>query len=197
MFKARFVMTALLGFALASSGLFGQENKSENKKSGTTLKVQVTFTEIDGDKKVANLPYTFFVTTAETGANLSTVPNPWAKLRIGSRVPVYVGKGDGMQYVDVGTNIDSRAIAVENGRFDISLALERSWVEGNVLVPFDRSSSASADATSGPFKEPIIRQFRTDLVVSLHDGQTTQTTQAPDPLSGRLLTITVTMNVVK
>jgi len=31
----------------------------------------------------------------------------------------------------------------------------------------------------------------------MRDGQTVQTTQAADPLSGRVLTITVTMNVVK
>jgi len=31
----------------------------------------------------------------------------------------------------------------------------------------------------------------------MHDGQAIQTTQAADPLSGRVLTITVTMNVMK
>ena len=117
-------------------------------------------------------------------------------MRVGSRVPVYVGKDGGMQYIDVGTNIDARGFPADEGRFDIYLNLERSWVEGDVLVPAEKSPTA-VDANSGHFKEPIIRQFKTELNLTMRDGQTIQTTQAADPLSGRVLTITVTMNVVK
>ncbi len=102
-----------------------------------------------------------------------------------------------MQYVDIGTNIDSRAFAGQDGRFDISLNLERSWVEGDVLVPAEKPVGTAGEPSSGQFKEPIIRQFKTELVLSVRDGQTVQTTQATDPLSGRVLTLTLTANVVK
>jgi hypothetical protein len=146
--------------------------------------------EREGEKKVANLPYTFFIRAGEGGPG-----SPWTKLRTGSRVPVYVGKDAGMQYVDVGTNIDSRALAADDGRFDVTLNLERSWVAGEVEVPVEKSAGAVADA--GHFKEPIIRQFKTELTMPMRDGQTSEVTQAADPGSGRVLIITVTVNVVK
>jgi hypothetical protein len=77
------------------------------------------------------------------------------------------------------------------------LNLERSWVEGDMLVAMEKHSGDSTDPNVSHFKEPIIRQFKTELNLRMRDGQTVQTTQAADPLSGRLLTITVTMNVVK
>jgi hypothetical protein len=186
-------LTLFLVLAVASFHLAAQENpKPESKKPGTTLKVQVIFAEQEGEKKVANLPYTFFIKPMETGA----VAPSWTKVRMGSRVPVYAGK-DGMQYLDVGTNIDARGFFADDGRFEISLGLERSWVEGDVSVATGRNGGGAVDAHSPDFKEPIIRQFKTELSLVMRDGQTIQTTQAADPLNGRVLTITVTMNVVK
>jgi len=163
---------------------------SASKAPSVSLKLQVTIVEKEGEKKVANLPYTFFVKAGEGGS-------PWTKLRTGSRVPVYVGKEHGMQYIDVGTNIDARGISAEDGRFDISLNLERSWVAGEVEVPLDKSDSAVVDPGGTRFKEPIIRQFKTELTLPMRDGQTSEVTQAADPGSGRVLTIIVMLNVVK
>jgi hypothetical protein len=187
--KAGLVLAAVGALVLMCPELFGQDKpKQDSKVASTTLKLLVTFTEHEGEKKVASLPYTFFVQAAEAATG-----SPWTKVRTGSRIPVYAGKDGGMQYIDVGTNIDARGLASGEGRYDISLLLERSWVEGDVLVP----GSQLAGRAPGPFKEPIIRQFRTELSLAIHDGQTVQTTQAADPLSGKVLTITVTMNVVK
>ena len=188
--NARLCSYVLLVVAFASPLLLAQE-KSVTKGPATTLKVQVTFTEQEGEKKLVNLPYTFFLKASDT------IPNsPYTKVRMGSRVPVYAGK-DGMQYIDVGTNIDARGIVNDDGRFDIILGLERSWVEGDVPVATERGAGGTVDPNSAHFKEPIIRQFKTELTLTMRDGQTIQTTQAADPLSGRVLTITVTMNVVK
>jgi hypothetical protein len=156
------------------------------------LKVQVTITESEGEKKVVNLPYTFYMKAGEGGS-----ASPWTKVRMGSRVPVYVGKDGGMQYIDVGTNIDARGFAGEDGRFDISLNLERSWVEGDVAVPMERPTGQPTDTRAGQFREPVIRQFKTELALTLKDGQSIQSTMATDPLSGKVLAINVTMNVVK
>jgi hypothetical protein len=161
-----------------------------------TLKVTAVISETEGEKKVSNLPYTFFVRPGEGGAN-----PPWTKLRIGSRVPVATevvqsgSAGDAAQvttqwqFVDVGTSIDSRATVAENGQYDLSLSLERSWIGNDVPLP---GSSAAR-----PFHQPVIQQFKTELALVLHDGETLQTTQAADPVSGRILTLTVTLNVVK
>jgi hypothetical protein len=181
------LIAALLVWPLVAQ----DKSNSTAKTPPATLKLQVTIVEREGDKKVANLPYTFFVMADNPGPG-----SPWSKLRTGSRVPVYVGKDAGMQYIDVGTNIDARGLSGDEGRYDISLNLERSWVAGEVDVPVEKSAPSTAEAPAH-FKQPIIRQFRTEMTLPIRDGQTTDITQSADPTSGRVLVITVTMNVVK
>ncbi len=194
--KAHFALAALLALTAVAVHVPAQEKpKPDNKAPVTTLKVQVTFAEQEGEKKLANLPYTFYLKAADPGPS-----SPWTKVRIGSRVPVATGTEKGsiqFQYIDVGTNIDARGFAADDGRFDIALNLERSWVEGGVPFPAEKQAESAVNTNTGQFKEPIIGQFKTELTLTMRDGQTIQTTQAADPLSGRVLTITVTMNVVK
>ena len=190
--KARLALAVLSCAALFAPVMKAQDKPAENKVPVSTLKVQVVFAESQGEKKLTNLPYTFYLQAADVGPR-----SPWTKVRMGSRVPILTGKEGGMQYLDVGTNIDARGIVSEGGKFDVMLNLERSWVEGDVAVPADKSVGATTGPSSGQFYEPIIRQFKTDLTLSMRDGQTIQTTQAADPLSASVLTITVTMNVVK
>jgi hypothetical protein len=184
----------LIVFSLFSPRRSAAQEKpnATGKATSTLLKLQVLIVEKEGEKKVSNLPYTFFVKAGEGGGPGS----PWTKLRTGSRVPVYVGKEASMQYIDVGTNIDARGQSAEDGRFDLTLNLERSWVAGEVDVPVEKSAGA-ADGNSSHFKQPIIRQFKTELTLPMHDGQSSEITQAADPGSGRVLTITVILNVVK
>jgi hypothetical protein len=184
---------ALLMLSAVPLRLVPQESpKSDTSKPSTTLKVQVVLTENEGEKKVANLPYTFFLKAPDANSPLPS----WTMLRIGSRVPVYAGKEGGMQYIDIGTNIDARAKSTDSGRFDVFLKLERSWVEGEVSVATGGAPGAT-DQNAPRFKEPIIRQFKTDLDLTMHDGESIQTAQAADPLSARILSITVSINVVK
>jgi hypothetical protein len=188
----RALLATLMAFGGFSALLSAQEKpKSEARAAGTTLKVQVTIAETDGEKKVVSLPYTYFLRAGEGPGS------PWAKLRVGSRIPAYTGKEGSMQYIDVGTNIDSRAISADDGRFDILLNLERSWVEGDVLVSVEKPAAPSSDSHAGQFREPVIRQFKTELTLAMRDGQTTQSTLATDPLTGKVLSITLTINAVK
>jgi len=190
---ARLSLAVILALATFPLTVGAQDKpKPDSKAPKATLKVQVTITETEGDKKLASLPYTFFLKADYPGPG-----SPWAKVRMGSRVPVYACKEGGMQYIDVGTNIDSRALSTDDGQFDVTLNLERSWVEGDVLVPTEKSAGGSGDQGVGHFREPIIRQFKTENTFTMRDGQTIQITQAADPLSGKILTITVTVNVVK
>jgi hypothetical protein len=191
--NARFVIAAFVMLAFACPNLFAQEKEQPKPepKASTLLKFQVVISETEGEKKVGSLPYTFFLTADFSHGN------PYSLIRIGSRIPAYTGKENGMQYLDVGTNIDARAQSEENGLFDVSLRVDRSWIDGDVLIPMDKLEGHSSEQSSSQFKQPIIHQFRTDLTFKMHDGQTMQSTQAADPVSGRVLSISVIMNVVK
>ena len=193
--KARIVLVVLALFACvaAAFSLHAQDKvKSEAKSPVATLKLQVIITETEGEKKIVNLPYAFYLRVGEPGP-----VTPWTKVRMGSRVPVYVGKDGGMQYIDVGTNIDARGFLGDESKFDINLNLERSWVEGDVAVPMERPTGQPSDSHAAQFREPVIRQFKTELALTMKDGQTIQSTVATDPLSGKVLAINVIMNVVK
>jgi hypothetical protein len=194
--NARFVIAAFAVLALVCPNLFAQDKDKDKPKPepkvSTLLKFQVVISETEGEKKVGSLPYTFFLT-----ADFSGPASPYSLIRIGTRIPAYTGKENGLQYLDVGTNIDARAQSQENGFFDVTLQLDRSWVDGDVLIPVDKLEGHSSDQNTGQFKEPILHQFRANLTFKMRDGQTVQSTQAADPVSGKVLTITVTMNVVK
>lgn len=155
------------------------------------LKIQIVFTEMEGDKKIKSMPYTMvFSSDAGSGPNI-------AKLRIGSRVPLYTGKEGGLQYVDVGTNLDCRADPLDDGRYGLRLSLERSWVQADVQIPVNQSSSDASGGTPGQFKEPVLGQYKTDVYLLARDGQTVESTSATDPLNGRTLKIELTLNVLK
>jgi hypothetical protein len=100
-----------------------------------------------------------------------------------------------MQYLDVGSNLECQAYRTKDNRFDVKLDLDRSWVEGDVAVPMDRGTASQS--SSGQFPEPIVRQFRTALSLTLHDGQTVESTFATDPLSGRVFKVDVLLSVLK
>lgn len=164
-----------------------EKPKPENKPEPKTLKLQLTVTEQEGEKKLSNLPYTIFVEADAAGHS-----SPATKLRIGSRIPVSTGiQGEKLefQYVDIGTNLDARAYSAADDKYELVIAIERSWVDGEV--------PAQTGSNGGVWKQPSFHQFKTELTLKLRDGQTIQSTQAADPLNGRVLTLTVTMNVAK
>ena len=153
----------------------------------TPLKISVTFTEFEGDKKVKSLPYAMVV--------VADGRPPKSVIKIGSRVPVYTGKeSGGFQYLDVGSNIDCQASRTKDNKFDIRLNLERSWVEGNVAVAVDPGTALQS---SGQFPEPVLRQFKSELSLTLRDGQTVESSFATDPLSGKVFKVEVALNIVK
>jgi hypothetical protein len=154
------------------------------------LKIQIVFTEFEGEKKVKSMPYTS-VFSADAGRGPDA-----AKLRIGSRVPLYTGREGGLQFVDVGTNLDCRADRLDDGRFGLRLSLERSWVESDVRVAVDHSI-AQPGGTPGEFKEPVIGQYKIDVYLVVRDGQTVESTVATDPLTGKILKIELTLTALK
>jgi hypothetical protein len=169
--------------------------KAEEKHASTAttpVKVLIVCTEFEGEKKVKSLPYTIYV----NAPNAEELKPGWTKVRIGSRVPVFVGNNQ-MQYMDVGTNIDARASYTAEGRLLLYLVLERSWVEGDVAVPMEQPGTQGSDAHAGQFREPIMRQYKFDLDLRLREGQSTEANVATDPLSGKVLKADVSFTLVR
>jgi hypothetical protein len=187
--KANLAMAVLTFMLLSVWQCSAQEKpKPENNPEPKTLKLQLTVTEQEGEKKLSNLPYTIFVEVADVAGHSS----PATKLRIGSRIPVATGvQGEKLefQYIDIGTNLDARAYSAGQDKYELVIAIERSWVDGEI--------PAQTGANAGVWKQPSIHQFKTEFTLKLRDGQTIQSTQAADPLNGRVLTLTVTMSIAK
>jgi hypothetical protein len=187
------VKTAVLFIAAASfllQPLRAQEKPKTDEKAAhpSQLKVQIVFTEFEGEKKVKSIPYTsVFATTGQ--------PTDTMRLRIGSRVPLLAGKDGGFQYIDIGTNLDCTADRLDDGKFGLRIALERSWIQGDISLPVDPSVQVQTGSTG--FKEPVIGQYKTTEYLTARDGQTVETTVATDPLNGRQLKIELTLNVLK
>lgn len=175
--------------------LRAQESVKPDAKAQSTaqtpqLKVQMVFTEFDGDKKTKSMPYTsVFAATGHAPDSM--------KIRVGSRVPVWTGKEGGFQYVDVGTNLDCNAERLEDGRFGLRIAFERSWIQGETQLPSDASPQAQGGNLIASFKEPVIGQYKTTEYLIMRDGQTLETTAATDPLNGKQLKIEITINALK
>ena len=175
-----------------------EKSSAETRASEPVVaaKLQVTLTEYDGTNKVSSLPYTIplMVTTKPFGEMYS--------LRVGVRVPVTTTSSKSgentLTYVDVGTNIDSRAHSVADGRYAVDLRVERS----SLYVAFrDKENNFQGkEWTAGeapPGDAPMVRQFRGDVALLLRDGQPSEATVATDPLSGRVLKIEVVLTVLK
>jgi len=158
----------------------------ERVKVSTPVKVQIVFTEYDGDKKVSSMPYAFTVITDEKlGGNYST------SLRTGIRVPIQTeGKDQKTTYMDIGSNIDCGIKSEDDGRFHLYLIFDRSMLYPN-------KSSEGERLVAEPNGLPLVRQFRTSENLILKDGQTSENLVSTDPLNGRTLRVSVTINVQK
>jgi len=168
------------------------DDKTKVEVQTTPIKVQIVFTEFEGDKKIKSLPYVMYMNAPDS----SELRAGWVKFRIGSRLPVYVGKNE-MQYMDVGTNVDARSAYTGDGHVLLQMTLERSWVEGEVSVPMMRSDSSPSDPSGGHFQEPIVRGFKSELDLKLREGQPVESNMATDPISGKVLKVEISFAVVK
>lgn len=167
------------------------EKRTEAKKDLTPVRVQVVFNEFDGEKKISSLPYTILI-------NADDHSGPPASLRMGLRVPIQTGGGDALkqfqfQYIDMGTNIDGRAEKDDEGRFILHLSVERS----SAYSPASGQKSGSIAGTEITGLQPVIQQFKTNMNLRIRDGQTAQSTVSTDPVTGRVLKVDVTLNVLK
>jgi hypothetical protein len=157
----------------------------------TPLRVQVVFSEYEGEKKIGNLPYTLLVNADDKG--------PQASVRMGLRVPIVTSGSSSpsvskqFTYMDVGTNMDGRADRADGGRFLLKLNIEKS----SLYSPGEVQKSASLEGNEMPGGQPVLQQFRSQVNLLIRDGQTIQSTVATDPISGHVLKVDITLNVIK
>lgn len=168
----------LSGVVLAAQDV--PKTQSAPKKDDLTqavipLRIQVVFTEFDGDKKVSSLPYTLSVNADERRAR------PNSQVRNGARVPISASK-DNFTYLDIGTNIDCSALLQDDGRFKLAMIVERSSLAGEA---------------PGANNTPVIRRFTAETNPVLKDGQTIESIVATDPLNGHVYHVSVTLTVLK
>ena len=184
------VMMMLAALALLAPCAPAQEKAKavETAKPVTPLKVQVVFSEYDGEKKLSSLPYSVFVNADDREST---------HLRMGVRVPVSVGSGGQTQYMDVGSNIDCSAQTLKEGQLRVQLTLERSSIYSYIPASEEKAADHKVDEVRVSSGNPLLRQFRVSLSLLMRDGQTVQSTMATDPQSGRVLKVDVTVNVVK
>lgn len=188
------VMLAI--FTLVVPRLWGQEKDrstssakpGEPEKIITPLRVQVIFTEFDGDKKIGSLPYTFLVDADDRGAP--------AAVRMGLHIPVETSSNTGVKQIghwNLDTNLDGRAEKLDDGRFLLRLGLDKSsiYMAGANQKPSTLGGNEISNA------EPIQEDFRTQVNLLIRDGQTIQSTVATDPATGHVLKVDVTLNVMK
>jgi hypothetical protein len=175
MILALLVFATLAAAQQESAKNTGGSKPDDHTPAVTPLRVQVVFTEYDGDKKVSSLPYSFTVNADERRAR------PGSQIRNGARIPISTGK-DQFTYIDIGTNVDCSATLQEDGRYKLQMVLERS--------------SISPESSSGS-TNPIVRQFKADMNPVLKDGQSIESIVSTDPLNGHVYRVSVTLNVAK
>ena len=177
--------TAALLLLSAGAGAQDKPDKPEEKRRPTPVPVrlQVVFSRYQGDKKVASVPYTLAINANERTTHL----------RMGIEMPVRVESSkDGpasMQYKNVGNSVDCGADSLDETRFRVSCSIEQSSVYSAA-----GESPKISETMAGP---PIFRTFKCDAAVILRDGQTLQYTAGTDPVSGEVLKVDLTLNVLK
>ena len=159
------------------------------------LKVTVVLSRFQGEKRISNMPYVLGVTASGWGAG------PKTALRMGVEVPVAQtritsegkpGPVSSYSYRDVGTNIDCGATFEESrpGIFQLALTVSDSSLGIDTPKPGGAGSPVVPDL-------PSFRNFNSSFTALLRDGQTMQYTSATDPVSGEVMKIDVTVNVMK
>ena len=188
------LVALVFAFALASSVVVRTQEKPAPAAAKPApaammpLKIQVVVSRFQGEKKLSSLPY-----------SLSVNAGSRATLRMGAKVPVMMITAKApvegvpmvgpIQYQDVGTSIDcSVSTPQDDGRFKLEITIDDSSVYGDTPTTTDNKPAAG---------NPSFRSFRASDSMVLRDGQTAQFTTATDKVSGEIVKVDVTLNVVK
>jgi hypothetical protein len=157
------------------------------------LKVTFVLSRHKGDKKISSLPYVLGVASNTLRTTLRmAVQVPVATAVFGQQVEGKSIPQTSYQYRDVGTNIDCMATALPGGVYQLVVTVEDSSLQLQA-DPAQKDTQVSSRTT----EMPAFRSFKSSFAILLKDGQTTQYTSATDPVSGEVVKIDLTLNVIK
>jgi hypothetical protein len=176
---------------IAPEGPSAQREARRSDGAAELLRVQVVIARWAKERKVSSTPYTFLVTS----------DGKKGELKMGVEVPVAVtsfgsdGKSPTVSYQwrTVGTSMSCTARPVGEGRFGLELMAESSSTYGGPDAP---RSSPPGEPSAVP-SNPLFRSFAVMLTPILRDGQSVETVASTDPVSGEVVKIDLTLNVVK
>ena len=180
--KKTLASTIVLLLSVAIWPASAQDTASPTRRF-TPLRIQVVLTRYEGDKKTSSMPNSLWVNVSdEPKAESSSL------LSIGVQVPIHVVANTvpTIAYKDVGNKISCFITPQADGRFQLKLFIVQSSVD-----------NSARGGQSGGSTNPILRSVENTFTMVLRDGQTAQSTSATDPISGEVLKIDVTLNVVK
>jgi hypothetical protein len=149
------------------------------------LRVQVTISRFEGERKVAAMPYSLLVNAGDRDNRVA--------LRIGVAVPIANAGKDGSTVTvhDIGTNMDCTATPADSGRFRITLALNYSSVYESDQRHLQATPPRPGDSTQ------LVRSFTTSFSMLLRNGENGQSLAATDPVTGEVMKIDVSLTVLK
>ena len=175
-----------LTFASVTAAPAQEQGNAPGPDAVVPLSVDVTISRYRGDELVGSLPYMLSVTA---GSGPST-------LQLNDRVPVPVGPPivgpDGVSqprfnYEEVGTEIECGARTLSGGRYEVTVVIVESSVDGDDRTPTDASVSYA----------PVFHFFNSNNTLVLRDGQSRQYVAAADRLSGETIRVDVTLTVLE
>lgn len=171
----KIVVVALLltaaGFSQSEQKPVSPDTNKASADSADTYRIDVTISEMQDGKRISSRNYSTLIRDGRYIAPRT--------IRVGSRLPVQTPP-QGMNYLDVGTNLTLRAWKLE-GQLILSMAVEVSSI-----APVDPASGVKlAEA-------PVLRQFRTDQEAAIPLAKPTLFNSIDDPSSNHKFQIEVT-----
>ena len=154
-------------------------SQAKSEKPLIPLRVQVTLSRSEGDKKTSSLPFTLWVSANgdQTSLNVgSRVPTPTSVVAGGAIAESYT-------YQNVGTSLTSSATSLDDGRFNVSLTISDSS-----LMPAAKAAGSNL---------PTFQSFTASNKLLLRDGQTAQFIAATDKVTGEVTRVEMTIAVIK
>jgi len=185
--NGKWMARSTVGVLALATAVAGQDKGEAERPSRivTPLKVQLVVSKQLGDKKLGSLTYAFPCNAADRKLSLS----------LGVEVPVPVRKADKVefQYRSVGSNIECDASALADGRFNLHVAFEQS----SLYNAGAKAAGPEPSLESRLDNPTLFRTAKSLFNAVLRDGQTTQAVAGTDPLTGEIVTIDVTLTVLK
>jgi len=177
--------------SLASVRAMAPQTAQQTPKVATPVKIDLTLTRLQGEKKLSSMPYSIMVMADDS------FTDGRGSLRIGFDVPtgsqtsttsqqgVTTSRAD---YRNIGIQADVRVQKFDDTRYRVQVNLTDSGVY-----------SADADARTLPRTvDPVaFRSFSSQGVVLLRDSQASQVIVATDKITGETLRADVTLTILK